>query len=200
MSHVPRLMAIVACHLPRLVRSPDSALALIVAAPSLKSSWNRSLLILSRIRRRLILLPLSTNTHILDASCVIYFYFNGQSCPDHRVPSSHVCQRMMKPLEVTRPSLAHRCTSPCSDSSHSARLHNDGNYSAYSLYKGLWFKHRWWLTIIPSMTSTSSSSICHLHKSNSLLDFFSCLTSGVCAITNRPQHPELSRSFCPSNS
>ena len=36
-SHVPKLMAMVACHLPRLARSPDLALALIAATPSLKS-------------------------------------------------------------------------------------------------------------------------------------------------------------------
>ena len=43
-SHVPRLMTMVACHLPRMARSPDSALALIAVTPSLKSPWNRSLL------------------------------------------------------------------------------------------------------------------------------------------------------------
>ena len=144
----------VACHLPRLARSPDSALALIAVAPSLKSARNRSLLLLPRPRRRLILLPLSTSTHVPDAPCFIYFSFNGQGCPNHRVPSSHVCRRMMrlKPLEVTRPSLAHRCTSR----SHDARLHNDGKYSSYSLSKGLWVKHRWWLTIFPWTNSTSA--------------------------------------------
>ena len=145
------------------------ALALIASAPSLKSSWNRSLLLLSRTIRRLILLSLSTSTHISDAPCVIYFSSNGQGCPDHRVSSSHVCRRMMclKPLEVTCPCLAHCCTSPCSGSSHSAHLHNDGNCSAYSLYKGLWVKNKWWLTIVPRTTSTSSSLIFHPHKSNS---------------------------------
>ena len=95
----------ITCHVPRLARSPDSALALIAVAPSLKSPWNRSLLLPSRIRRRLILLPLNTSTHIPDAPCVIYSSSNGQGCPDHRVPSSDVCRRMMclKPLEVTRP-------------------------------------------------------------------------------------------------
>ena len=139
-----RLMAMVTCHMPGLARSLDSALALIVSAPSLKSSWNRSLLILSRLRKRLILLPLSTSTHIPDAPCVIYFSSNGQGCPNQLVSSSHVCRRMicLKALEVTRPSQAHRCTSSCSGSSHSARLHNDGNYNTYCLYKGLWFKHR----------------------------------------------------------
>ena len=94
-SHVPRRMAMVAYHLPCLARSPNSALALIAATQSLKSLWNRSLLLLSQIRRRLILLPLSTNTHVSDALCVIYFSFNGQGCPDHRVSSSYVCRRMM---------------------------------------------------------------------------------------------------------
>ena len=159
----------IACHLPRLARSLDSALAPIATAPSLKSPWNRSLSLPSRIRRRSIFLPLSTSTHILEAPCVIYSSSNGQGCLDHRVPSSHVCRRMMclKPLEVTRPSLAHRCTNPCNGSSHSTRLHNDGNCSAYSLYKGLWVKQRWWLTIVLGTTSTSYSSIFHLHKSNS---------------------------------
>ena len=161
----------VACHLPLLARIPDSALALIAASASLKSIRSRSLLLLPRARRRLIPLPLSTSTHALDASNVIYFSFNGQSCLDYRVPSSHVCQRKMITLEVTRPSLAHRCTSPCNGSSHSARLHNDVNCSTYSLSKGLWVKHRWWLTIFPWTTSTSSSSICYLHKSNSKLRF-----------------------------
>ena len=133
--HLSRMMAMVACHLPHLVRNPDSALALIVAVPSLKSLGSASLLLISRIIRRLILLPLSTNTHIPDALCVIYFSSNGQGCLDHRVPSSHVCRRMMclKPLEVTRPSLAHRCTSPCNDSSHRACLCNDGDYSSHIL-------------------------------------------------------------------
>ena len=139
----------VACHLPHLARSPDLALSLIVAAPSLKFVQSKNLMFLSRARRKFILLPLSTRTHVLDATCVIYFSFNGQGCLAHRVPSSSVCRRMMclKPLEVTCPPLAHRCTSPCSGSSHNTCLHNDGNYSAYSLYKGLWVKHRWWLTI-----------------------------------------------------
>ena len=135
----------------------------------MKSLGSRSLMLLSRTRRRLILLPLATSTRILDASCIFCFSFNGQGCPDHRVPSSHVCRRIMclTPLVVTHPSLTHLCTSPCSGSSHNARLHNDGNYSAYSLYKGLWVKQGWWLTIVPRTTSMSSSLICHLHKSNS---------------------------------
>ena len=158
----------ITCHLPRLARSLDLALALIAAGPSLKSSWNRSLPLPSRIRRRLILLPLSTNTHIPDALCVIYSSSNGQGYLDHRVPSSHVCWKMMclKPLEITRPSLAHRFTSSCSGSNHSAHLHNDGNCNTYSPYKGLWVKHMWWLTIVLGTTSTSSSSIFHLHESN----------------------------------
>ena len=139
-----RPMAVITCHLSWPGRSPNSALTLITAALSLKSPWNRSLLLLSRIRRRLILLPLSTSTHVLDAPCVIYISFNGQGGPDHRVPSSHVCWRMMclQPLEVTSPSLAHRCTSPYNGSCHDARLHNDGNCSAYGLYKGLWGQTR----------------------------------------------------------
>ena len=163
-------------------RSPDLALTLITA-PSLKSLWNRSLMFLSRIRRRLILLPLSTSIHNSDAPCVIYFSFNGQGCLDHRVPSSHVCRRMMclKPLKVTRPSLAHRCTSPCNGSSHRARLCNDGDCNAYSLYKGVWVKHKWWLTTVPWTTSMSSSSTCHLHMSDNNRYFFSCLTSSACA-------------------
>ena len=138
---------------------------------------NKSLLLLLGTRRRLIVLPLSTNTHVPDAPCVFYLSLNGQGYPDHRVPFSHVCRRMMclKPLKVTHPSLVHRCTSPCSGSIHSACLHNDGNCSAYSLYKGMWFKHRWWLTIVPWMTSTSTSSIFHLHvlDSNKVLKFLS---------------------------
>ena len=162
------LMAMETCHRSCLTRSSGLALALIAVAPSLKSLGSRSLLLLSQTRRRMILLPLATSTRISDASCIFYFSFNGQGCPDHRVPSSQVCRRMMclKPLEVTCPSLTHHCTSPCSGSSHNTRLHNDGNCSAYSLYKGLWVKHRWWLTIILGITSTSSSSICHLHKSD----------------------------------
>ena len=120
----------IACHLPRLARSHDMALALISSiVPCLKSPWNRSLPLPSRIKRRLILFPLSTSTHILDALCVIYSSSNGQGCPDHRVPPSHVCQRMMclKPLEVTCPPLAYCCTSPCNGSNHRACLCNDGD-------------------------------------------------------------------------
>ena len=156
----------IACHLPRLARSPDSALALIVVTSSLKSPWNRSLPLPSQIRKRLILLPLSTSTYIPDAPCVIYFSSNGQGCPDQGVPSSHVCRRMMclKPLEVTRPSMAHHCTSSCSGSSHDSHLHNDGKCSTYSLYKGLWVKHRWWLTIFPWTTSMFVPYTFLLHK------------------------------------
>ena len=140
-------------------------------------------MLLPGARTRLILLPLSSSTHVPDAPCVFYFSFNGQGCPDHRVPSSHVCQRMMclKPLEVTRSSLAHRCTSSCNGSSHRARLCNDGDCSAYSLYKDPWVKHRWWLTIVPWTTSTSSFSTCHPHMSDSNRDFFSCLSSSAYA-------------------
>ena len=114
-----------------------------------------------------------SSTHVPDTPCFIYFSFNGQSGPDHRVPSSHVCQRMMclKPLEVTHPFLAHRCTSLRNGSSHSTCLHNDGNCSAHNLYKGLWVKNRWWLAITPRTTSTSTSSTCHLHMSNKKLRF-----------------------------
>ena len=148
-------------------------------ALSLRSVRSRILLLLPRARRRLILLPLSTSTHVSDAPCVIHFFFNGQSYLDHRVPSSHVCWRMMclKPLEVTRPSLAH-CTSLCNGSSHSARLRNDGN--AHSLFKGLWVKHKWWLAIASWMTSTSLPSTCHLHTSNEKLrSHFSYSVSGA---------------------
>ena len=126
LSHVPRLMTMIACH-----QKPRRGLGLESRRPVLKSPWNRSLPLLSLIRRRLILLPLSTSTHIPDAPCVIYSPSNGQGCPNHRVPSSHVCRRMMclKPLKVTHFSLAHRCTSPCNGNSHRARLCNNGNYS-----------------------------------------------------------------------
>ena len=141
------------------------ALALVDTTLSLISMRNRSLLLLLGARRKLILLPLSTSIHVPNAPCVIHFSFNGQGCPDNRVPSSHVCQRMicLKPMEVTRPSLAHRCTSPCKGSRHNTCLHNDGNYSAHSLYKGIWIKHRWCLAIAPQKTSTSHFLTCHLH-------------------------------------
>ena len=154
-------------------------------------------MLLPRARRRLILLPLSTSTHVSDPPCVIHFSLNGQICPNHRVPSSHVCRRMMclKPLEVTRPSLAHRCTSPCNGSSHSGCLRNDGNYSAHSLYKDLWVKHKWWLAIDSWTTSTSPPSTYHLHTSNGKLRLhFSNPTSSAYATTNRPSHHELTRS------
>ena len=48
------------------------ALALIAATPSLKSLWDRSLMLLSRTRRRLILLLLDTSTCISDAPCILY--------------------------------------------------------------------------------------------------------------------------------
>ena len=50
-STVPKLMAMVACHLPCLARNPDSALALIAAAQSLKSIRSRNLLLLPRARK-----------------------------------------------------------------------------------------------------------------------------------------------------
>ena len=111
-----------------------------------------------------------------------HFSFNGQSYPGHRVPSSHVCRRMMclKPMEVSCPSLAHRCTSSCNGSNHSTRLRNDGNCNAHSLYKGPWVKNRWWLDIALQTTSTSSSSTFHLHMSNNKLRFiFPYFVSGV---------------------
>ena len=48
------------------------ALGLIAATPSLKSLWDRSLMLLSQTRRRLILLPLDTSTRISDAPCILY--------------------------------------------------------------------------------------------------------------------------------
>ena len=59
-------------HLPCLTNCPILALVLMTSAPSLISLRNRSLLLLSRIGRRWIFLPLSTNTHILDASHIIH--------------------------------------------------------------------------------------------------------------------------------
>ena len=59
-------------HLPSLTKCPILALVLITLALSLRSVRNRSLLLLSRVGRRWIFLPLSTSTHILDASYVIY--------------------------------------------------------------------------------------------------------------------------------
>ena len=161
-----RLMVEVTCHLSRLIGNPYLALAQM--ATTLKPSRNRSLWLLSRTRRKLTLLSLDTSTRISDAPCLLYLSLYGHRHPDHRVPSSHVCRRMMclKPLEVTRPSLAHRCTSPCNGSSHNARLRNDGKCSVHSLYKGLWVKHRWWLDIASWTTSMSPTSTCHLHMSN----------------------------------
>ena len=163
----------VACHLPRLVRSPGSTLSMIVVAPSLQSIRSRSLLLLLGARRRLTLLPLSSRTHVLDAPYLNYFYFNGQGCLDHRVPSSHVCRRMMylKPLEVTCPSLTLRCTSLCKGSSHNACLCNDGSHITNSLQEGLLIEGQWWLVVAPSTAFESSSSICHLNMSNGKLRF-----------------------------
>ena len=45
------------------------ALALIAAASSLKSSWNISIMLLSRTRRRLILLPLATSVTPQNPGC-----------------------------------------------------------------------------------------------------------------------------------
>ena len=125
-------------------------------------------MLLSRTRKRPILLPFSTSTHILDAPCIFYLSFNGQGCLDHRVPFSHVCQRMMclKPLEVTCPSLTLRCTSLCKGSSHSTRMRNDGSCSTNSLQEGLLIKGWWWLIV-----ALSTSSTCHLNMSNQNLRF-----------------------------
>ena len=71
-SHVSKRMAMVAYHLPRLARSPDSALALITMAPSLKSVQSISLLLHSQTRRRLIHLPLLTRTRNSDTPCILY--------------------------------------------------------------------------------------------------------------------------------
>ena len=81
----------------------------------------------------------------------------------HRIPSSHECWRIvcLKSLEATRPSLSPSCTSLC----------KSGNYSAHSLYKGLLLRNRWWLTIAPLTTSTSSSLTFHLHMSNRKLRY-----------------------------
>ena len=46
--HVSRLMAVETCHLPSLTSNSDLTLALLVVALPLKSSWNRSPLLLSR--------------------------------------------------------------------------------------------------------------------------------------------------------
>ena len=56
-----------------------------------------------------------------------------------QVPSSLEGQRMMclEPLEVTRPSLAHGCTSLCNSGSHITRLCNSSSASTNSLYEGL---------------------------------------------------------------
>ena len=128
---------------------------------------------LSQTRRRLTLLPLVTSTRISDAPCNFYLSFNGQGCPNHQVPSSHVWQRMMclKPLEVTLPTLALHCTSSCKGSNHITRLRNDGSRSTNSLQEGLLIKGRWWLIVAPSTTSASSSSTCHLKMSNCKLRF-----------------------------
>ena len=61
-------------HRSLLARSLDMDLALMSAAPSpsLKSSWNRSLVLISQTRRRLILLPLATSPRISNAPCILY--------------------------------------------------------------------------------------------------------------------------------
>ena len=59
-------------HLPCLTNCLIMALVLMTSALSWISLKNRSLPLLSRVGRRWIFLPLSTSTHILDASYVIY--------------------------------------------------------------------------------------------------------------------------------
>ena len=67
-----RLSVEITHHLLCLTKCPILALVLITLALSLRSVRNRSLLFLSLVGRRWIFLPLSTSTHILDASYVIY--------------------------------------------------------------------------------------------------------------------------------
>ena len=163
-------------------------LELMATALSLRSVRNRSLLLIFGARGRLVLLPLSFNTHVLDAPRVIHFPFDGQDCPDHRVPSFHVCRRMMylKPLEVTRSSLALRCTSLCKGSGHSTCLRNDGSRSTNSLQESLLIKGWWWLVVASWETPLFPSLTCHLRMSNGKLRFLSpCSISSACATTNR---------------
>ena len=70
---VSRLSVEITHHLPCLTKCPILALVLITLALSWISLRNRSLLLLSLVGRRRIFLPLSTSTHILDASYVFYF-------------------------------------------------------------------------------------------------------------------------------
>ena len=67
-----RLSAEITHHLSRPTKCPILALVLITLALSLRFVRNKSLMLLSRVERRWIFLPLSTNTHILDVSYVIY--------------------------------------------------------------------------------------------------------------------------------
>ena len=80
----------------------------------------------------------------------------------NRISSPCECWRMMclKPLEVSRTSLATCCTSLCNSSSS----------NIYSLNKGLLIKYWWCLTNTPWTPSTSSLSTSHLHMSNGKLN------------------------------
>ena len=82
----------------------------------------------------------------------------------HRIPSSRECWRMMclKPLEAIWPSLTPSCTS----------LGDGSSCNTNDLHKGLLVKNRWCLASNSWMTSTSSSSTCHLYMSNGNLDSF----------------------------
>ena len=83
-------------------------------------------------------------------------------------PGENWCRNQPNVTTPQRLSLAHHFTSSCNGSIHNACLHNDGNYNAYILYKGLRVKHRWWLTIIPGTTSMSSTSICTSQIANEI--------------------------------
>ena len=77
-----------------------------------------------------------------------------------------------KTLEVTWPPLTPNCTSLC----------NGSSYSTHGLNKGLLIKHRW---SVSWPTLASSSSTCHLHKSNIKFRFLSLYSiSSAYATTN----------------
>ena len=59
--------------------------ALIIMAPSLKFLCNRSLMLLSQTRKRLVLLPLATSPCISDAPCILYLSLYCHGCPNHIV-------------------------------------------------------------------------------------------------------------------
>ena len=94
-SKVSRLSVEITLHLPCLTKCPILALVLITSDSSWISSRNKSLLLLSWVGRRWIFLPLSTSTHILDASHNTYLSLCGHSRPDPRVHSSSNHWRMM---------------------------------------------------------------------------------------------------------